>query len=55
MKLWKKVLAAVTAGVLCLGSVGVSGVQNMLESVETVFTASAYVINSYDGTYGDLY
>ena len=24
MKLWKKVLAAVTAGVLCLGSVGVS-------------------------------
>ena len=22
MKLWKKVLAAVTAGVLCLGSVG---------------------------------
>ena len=40
MKLWKKVLAAVTAGVLCLGSVGVSEVQNMLESVETVFTAS---------------
>ena len=33
MKLWKKVLATVTAGVLCLGSVGVSGVQNMLESV----------------------
>ena len=33
MKLWKKVLAAVTAGVLCLGSVGVSGVQNVLESI----------------------
>ena len=31
MKLWKKCFATVTAGVLCLGSVGVSGVQNMLE------------------------
>ena len=29
MKLWKKVLAAVTAGVLCVGSAGLSGVQQI--------------------------
>ena len=33
MRLWKKVLAAATAGMLCLGSVGASGVQSVLESV----------------------
>ncbi len=55
MKLWKKVLSAATAGVLCLGSVGVTGMQSVLESVGTVLSASAYVPDSYDGTYGDLY
>ena len=55
MKLWKKVLAAVTAGMLCLGSVGASGVQSVLESVGTVLLASATVPDSYDGTYEDLY
>ena len=55
MQLWKKALAAVTAGVLCLGSVGISGVQSVLESVRTVLTASADVPGEYDGTYGDLY
>ena len=47
MRLWKKVLAAATAGVLCLGSAGVTGLQNTLESVGTVLSASA-------DTYGDL-
>ena len=55
MKLWKKAVAAVTAGVLCVGSVGVTGLQDVLESVGTVLTASAQVPTSYDGTYGDLY
>ena len=55
MKLWKKVLSAATAGVLCLGSVGVTGMQSVLESVGTVLSASAYVPEWYDGTYGDLY
>ena len=32
MKLWKKVLAAVTAGMLCLGCAGVSGLQGVLGS-----------------------
>ncbi len=55
MRLWKKVLAAATAGMLCLGSVGASGVQSVLESVGTVLLASATVPDSYDGTYEDLY
>ena len=46
MKLWKKGLAALTAGLLCLGSVGLSGVE---------LPASADVPYFYDGTYGDLY
>ena len=46
MKLWKKGLAALTAGLLCLGSVGLSGVG---------LPASADVPYFYDGTYGDLY
>lgn len=33
MKRWKKILAAVTAGVLCVGSVGVTGLQDILESI----------------------
>ena len=41
MKLWKKAVAAVTAGVLCVGSVGVTGLQGVLESVGTVLSASA--------------
>ena len=41
MKLWKKVLSAATAGVLCLGSVGVTGMQSVLESVGAVLSASA--------------
>ena len=41
MKLWKKVLAAVTAGVLCVGSVGVTDLQGVLESAGTMLTASA--------------
>ena len=41
MRLWKKVLAAATAGVLCLGSAGVTGLQNTLESVGTVLSVSA--------------
>ena len=36
MKLWKKVLAAVTAGMLCLGCAGVSGLQGVLGSVSAV-------------------
>lgn len=55
MRLWKKVLAAATASVLCLGSAGVTGLQNVFESVGTVLSASALVPTSYDGTYGDLY
>ena len=46
MKLWKKGLVALTAGLLCLGSVGLSGVG---------LPASADVPYFYDGTYGDLY
>ena len=49
MKLWKKVLAAVTAGVLCVGSVGVTDLQGVLESAGTMLTASAE-----EGTYGNL-
>ena len=41
MRLWKKMLAAATAGVLCLGSVGLSGVQSVLESVSAVLSVSA--------------
>ena len=41
MRLWKKMLAAATAGVLCLGSAGVTGLQNTLESVGTVLSVSA--------------
>ena len=41
MKLWKKVLSVATAGVLCLGSVGVTGMQSVLESVGTVLSVSA--------------
>ena len=41
MKLWKKVLSAATAGVLCLGSVGVTGMQSVMESVGTVLSVSA--------------
>ena len=55
MKFWKKVLASVTAGVLCVGGVGLSGVESVLESMGTVLSASASVPYSYDGTYGDLY
>ena len=52
MKLWKKMLAAATAGVLCLGSVGVTGMQSVLESVGTVLSASAeaYTIEIPVGT-----
>ena len=49
MKLWKKVLAAVTAGVLCVGNVGVTGLQSVLESAGMVLSASAE-----EGTYGNL-
>ena len=56
MKLWKKVLASVTAGVLCLGGVGLSGVDSVRESMGTVLSASAIVPYSYDGsTYEGLY
>ena len=55
MKLWKKVLSAATAGVLCLGSVGLSGVQSVLNWSGVELSASAYVPDSYSGTYGDLY
>ena len=48
MQLWKKSLAALTAGVLCLGGIGVSGSLNMPESVG-VLSASAE-----EGTYGNL-
>ena len=41
MKIWKKVVAAMTAGMLCLGSVVLSGVENVLKSVGTVLSASA--------------
>ena len=56
MRLWKKAIAAMTAGVLCVGSVGMTGLQGVLESVGTVLSASAYVPYSYDGiTYEGLY
>ena len=55
MKFWKKMLASVIAGVLCVGSVGVTDLQGVLESAGTVLSASAYVPDYYDGTYGDLY
>lgn len=55
MRLWKKVLAATTAGVLCLGSVSVPSLQNVLEPVGTMLSASATVPYYYDGTYEDLY
>ena len=45
----EKVLAAVTAGVLCVGSVGVTDLQGVLESAGTMLTASAE-----EGTYGNL-
>ena len=48
MQLWKKSLAALTAGVLCLGGIGVSGSLNMPGSVG-VLSASAE-----EGTYGSL-
>ena len=35
MRLWKKAIAAMTAGVLCVGSVGMTGLQGVLESVGT--------------------
>ncbi|WP_303128495.1 leucine-rich repeat protein [Ruminococcus callidus] len=41
MKLWKKVLAAVTAGMLCLGCAGVSGLQGVLGSVSAVMPVCA--------------
>ena len=44
-----------TAGVLCVGSVGMTGLQGVLESVGTVLSASAYVPSLYDKVYGDLY
>ena len=49
MRLWKKVLATATAGVLCLGSVSIPSLQNVLESAGTVLSASAE-----GGTYGNL-
>lgn len=55
MRLWKKAIAAMTAGVLCVGSVGMTGLQGVLESVGTVLSASAYVPSFYDKVYGDLY
>ena len=42
MKLWKKVLSAATAGALCLGSVGLFGMQSILEDMGTVLSVSAY-------------
>lgn len=33
MKFWKKVLASVTAGVLCLGGAGLSGAESVQESM----------------------
>ena len=50
MRFWKKVLASVTVGVLCVSSVGLSGVESVQESVGTVLSASAY-----DGTYEGLH
>ena len=37
MKIWKKVVAAMTAGMLCLGSVGLSGVENVLKQKESLW------------------
>ena len=50
MRFWKKVLASVTVGVLCVSGVGLSGVESVQESVGTVLSASAY-----DGTYEGLH
>ena len=55
MKLWKKFLASVTAGVLCVGGVGLSGVESVQESMGTVLSANASVPVSYDGRYEGLY
>ena len=51
MKLWKKVLASVTAGVLCVGGAGLSGVESVQESMGTVLSASAYDGITYEGLY----
>ena len=51
MKLWKKVLASVTAGVLCVGGAGLSGVESVQESMGTVLSASAYDGSTYEGLY----
>ncbi len=51
MKRWKKILAAVTAGVLCVGSVGVTGLQDILESIGTVWSVSA----NYNADYNLFY
>ena len=51
MRLWKKAIAAMTAGVLCVGSVGMTGLQGVLESVGTVLSASAYDGITYEGLY----
>ena len=50
MRFWKKVLASVTVGVLCVSGVGLSGVESVQERVATVLSASAY-----DGTYEGLH
>ena len=55
MRLWKKAIAAMAAGVLCVGSVGMTGLQGVLESVGTVLSANAFVPVSYDGRYEGLY
>ena len=51
MRLWKKAIAAMTAGVLCVGGAGLSGVESVQESMGTVLSASAYDGITYEGLY----
>lgn len=53
MNFWKKLLAAATAGMLCLGSVAIADRTNGNVTMRTAADEPAE--GAYDGMYGDLY
>lgn len=53
MNFWKKLLAAATAGMLCLGSVAIANRTNGNVTMHTAADEPAE--GAYDGMYGDLY
>lgn len=53
MNFWKKLLAAATAGMLCLGSVAIANRTNGNVAMHTAADEPAE--GAYDGMYGDLY